>query len=112
MRIKSEKFFHVKPENLNCAQSVLKGFQNELNIEQSKIDDFRAFGGGRAPEGVCGALFAAEILLLERGKSSVKAEFAKQAGDITCYEIKKNAKTSCIQCVKIADEFLANKLEI
>ncbi|MCL1868194.1 MAG: C-GCAxxG-C-C family protein [Paludibacter sp.] len=112
MRTTSEKFFHIKPENLNCAQSVLKGFHNELNIEQNEIDDFRAFGGGRAPEGLCGALFAAETLLAHRGKSSIRAEFAKQAGDITCFKIKKNAKTSCNQCVKIADELLAKKLEI
>jgi hypothetical protein len=106
MRTKSEQFFHAKPENFNCAQAVLKGFQNELNISQEKIDSFRAFGGGRAPEGLCGALFAAETLLAESGKPSVREEFAAEAGDITCRGIKTGTKTSCLQCAQIADKLL------
>lgn len=111
-RIKSETFFHAKPENLNCAQSVLKGFQQELSIPQSRIDDFRAFGGGRARGGLCGALYAAETLLTERGKLSVLQQFRDKAGGIACREIKRDAKTPCMQCVSIADELLEQNLNI
>jgi len=109
-RTKSEDFFHQKPENLNCAQSVLKGFQTELNIPESKISDFKAYGGGRASGGICGALYAADILLAEQGKKSVKQEFEETVGGIFCLQIKKEAKTSCKQCVKIADELLEKYL--
>ncbi|MDR2475846.1 MAG: redox-active protein [Bacteroidales bacterium] len=110
VRIRSDTYFHVKPENLNCAQSILKGFESELTISPSRIDEFRAYGGGRAKNGLCGALYAVETLLKEQGKPSVLEKFNTLAGDITCKAIKKNAKTSCLQCVKIADELLENGL--
>lgn len=68
-RISSEKYFHVLPQNLNCAQAVLKGFQNEFQISEKEIEEYRAWGGGRAEGGVCGALFAAERLLRLTRKS-------------------------------------------
>ena len=40
-------FFHAE-DNLNCAQSVLKYF----DAPAAQIAEFKAFGGGRAPEGL------------------------------------------------------------
>ena len=37
-------------ERLNCAQSILKGYQDEFEIPEEQINEFRAFGGGRAEE--------------------------------------------------------------
>lgn len=110
-RTKSEKYFHVKPENLNCAQSILKGFQNELSVPENLIEEFRACGGGRAANGVCGALHAAEHLLEKANKDSIKNEFEKEIGAITCIEIKREKKTACETCVRIADELLEKKLK-
>ena len=103
-RTKSEKFFHQKPENWNCAQSILKGFQQELNIPESRIVEFKAFGGGRAPNGICGALYAADILMKEQGKNSIEQEFNEKVGGTLCLQIKRETKTSCKDCVAIADE--------
>ena len=102
----SENYFHAEPEKLNCAQAILKGFQQTFNVPDSRIAEFKLWGGGRAPEGICGALFAAEILLAEQGKPSIKEEFKKKVGNIDCRSIKRINKTSCRDCVRIADELL------
>ena len=87
-RIKSEQYFHVLPEKLNCAQAILKGFQQEFNISEQEIEEYRAFGGGRTPSGICGALFSAERLLSQAGKSGITTEFNALIGETHCLAIK------------------------
>jgi len=107
--IKSEDYFHSLPENLNCAQAILKGFQKEFDITDQEIEEYRAWGGGRAEGGMCGALFAAERLLLQIGKKSVVEEFNKKAGGLLCSEIKEKQFT-CTKYVRIADELVKKNL--
>ena len=109
-RKKSSPHFHTPPEKLNCAQAVLKGFQQEFSIADQEIEDYRAWGGGRAEGGMCGALFAAERLLRQAGKASVAAEFAGLAGDTGCVNIKKG-KFPCVDCVRVADELVEKRME-
>ena len=97
-RIKSENYFHAEPEKLNCAQSILKGFQKEFGIDDSTVAQFRAWGGGRV-EG-------ANYLLEKRGLPKINAEFTQRAGAERCIDIKKENKTPCVTCVKIADEII------
>ena len=108
-RIKSEEYFHVLPEKLNCSQAILKGFQKEFDITDQEIEEFRAWGGGRAEGGVCGALFAAEHLLRQIGKKSVVGEFYKKAGGVLCSDIKEKQFT-CAEYVCIADELVQKNL--
>lgn len=107
--IKSEDYFHSLPENLNCAQAILKGFQKEFDITDQEIEEYRAWGGGRAEGGMCGALFAAERLLRQIGKKSVVEEFNKKAGGLLCSEIKEKQFT-CTKYVRIADELVQKNL--
>jgi len=107
--IKSEDYFHSLPENLNCAQAILKGFQKEFDITDQEIEEYRAWGGGRAEGGMCGALFAAERLLRQIGKKSVVEEFNKKAGGLLCSEIKEKQFT-CTKYVRIADELVKKNL--
>jgi len=109
-RIKSELYFHILPENLNCAQAVLKGFQQEFKISNQEIDESRALGGGRAQEGICGALFSAERLLRQAGKAGITEEFNRIVGKTNCLDIK-DTKFPCIECVRIADELVENKMK-
>lgn len=108
-RIKSDVYFHLLPENLNCAQSVLKGFQNEFKISDQEIDDYRAWGGGRAEGGVCGAIFSAERLLRESGKASVLEAFRMKAGGLLCTELK-DKNFTCAEYVRMADELIEETL--
>ena len=108
-RAKSDEYFHVLPEKLNCAQSVLKGFQNEFNISNLEIEEYRAWGGGRVKGGMCGALFAAERILRQAGKESVVEEFRQKAGGLLCSEIKEKQFT-CAEYVRMADELIEENL--
>ena len=108
-RTKSDKYFHLLPENLNCAQSVLKGFQPEFKVPNKEIEEFRAWGGGRAEGGMCGALYAAERLLHHIGKESVAEEFRQKAGGLLCTEIK-DKQFSCAEYVRMADELVAKAI--
>lgn len=108
-RLQSDHYFHTQPGNLNCAQSVLKGFQKEFSISDLEIEEYRAWGGGRADGGVCGALFAAERLLRQIGKESVTEEFRKLAGGDLCSELKEKQFT-CAEYVRMADELVQKNL--
>jgi len=108
-RIKSELFFHTPPHNLNCAQAILKGFQKEFDITDKEIEEYRAWGGGRAEGGICGALFSAERLLRQAGKPSITEEFNISAGETHCLEIKA-INFPCIDCIRLADELLKERL--
>ncbi len=109
-RIKSEEYFHVMPEKLNCAQAILKGFQKEFNITDQEIEEYRAWGGGRAQEGICGALFSAERLLKQAGKSDITEEFNSTIGEVHCLPIKA-LKYHCIDCVSLADELIEKRMK-
>ncbi len=109
-RINSDQYFHTLPENLNCAQAVLKGFQKEFQITDQEIEDYRAWGGGRAEGGMCGALYSAERLLRQAVKESAIEEFRQITGSILCSDIKEK-KFTCLELVRIADELLEKKLK-
>jgi hypothetical protein len=110
MRKKSEEYFHVLPENLNCAQAVLKGFQNEFNISDAEIEEYRVWGGGRAKGGICGAVFSADRLLCQTGKESIAEEFRQRTGSILCSDIKEK-KFTCLELVRLADELIEKRLK-
>lgn len=84
----------------NCAQSVLMAF----GIEEKVIIDFQSQGSGRAPGGWCGAASAAAFLL--NNKQSIETDFIDKAGSVTCRDIRKLKKLSCIGCVELATELV------
>jgi hypothetical protein len=108
-RLNSYHYFHAQPENLNCAQAILKGFQKEFEISNQEIEEYRAWGGGRAEGGMCGALFAAERLLRQIGKESVIEDFRQKTGSVLCADIKAKQFT-CAEYVRIADELVEKSL--
>ncbi len=110
IRITAESYFHTAPENYNCAQAILKGFEQEFSVDKAQIDAFRAFGGGRTPLGICGALFAAQQLAPQYA-DNLQTEFIKQCGSASCREMKQQRKVSCEECVKTADRLLTEMLK-
>lgn len=95
--------FH-KQRGVNCAQAVLKGFQERLGLSEDQIDQASVWGGGKAPEGTCGALYAASRLLDERQIGELSEDFMQQAGSTKCREIRTINKLKCSQCVQLAAE--------
>ena len=97
-------------ERLNCAQSVLKGFQAVFNIPEERIAEAKAHGGGRAESGRCGALHSALSLTEDNEvKLRMACAFSEVAGAESCREIKRIGKLKCADCVKLAAQLLAKK---
>ena len=104
----SDKFHGV--EKYNCAQAVLKFFETHPAVSPDKIEEFKQFGGGRAPEGVCGALYAAgHVLNNEKLLAELKETFKREAGSCCCREIKEAGRLSCAECVDLAADFCSKK---
>jgi hypothetical protein len=94
-------------ERLNCAQSILKAFGYKKDMTENEIEVARAFGGGRADGGVCGALHAALLLLDGPAKKKwLRDTFAEHAGSEKCREIRAKKIITCGRCVELAAELL------
>ena len=85
--------FREPPCSYNCAQTVCAAFGRDDLLEQMK-----ACGGGRAPEGTCGALYAAMTLVPERAEAFAAA-FRKANGSSLCRELKGTHRVPCQTCV-------------
>ncbi|MFZ5988906.1 MAG: C-GCAxxG-C-C family (seleno)protein [Bacillota bacterium] len=98
-------------KRLNCAQAVICAFKEKYNLDEDIVGSFDAYGGGRAPEGVCGAYYAVKYIM-EKGimagrVSEFEQYFIEHAGAVKCIEIKSAKKLSCVGCVERSSEFLA-----
>jgi hypothetical protein len=101
-RKRADKYFHAPPENLNCAQAILKAFSTEFNISAQEIANYQIHGGGRAPGGICGALFAVQQLLGETKAEELATEFQQEFGTLDCLELKQ-LNIPCADFVAFAD---------
>ena len=102
------KVFRQPPDRLNCAQSVLHAWREVFGDTAIKVADLKPFGAGRAPEGLCGAVYAACLLAPNRA-DELKAVFALRVGSLYCKEIRAAKKHPCADCVAQAAELLAGK---
>lgn len=87
----------------NCAQTICAAFGREDLLESMKT-----CGGGRAPEGTCGALYGAlQVAPAEQG-DAIKAAFAAELGGTRCDELKSACRVPCRTCVQTAARLLAD----
>jgi hypothetical protein len=87
----------------NCAQAVLKAYAPQIGLGDSCLEKLSRFGNGLAPEGECGALFAAKSILQDpAAKKKTEEEFIRAAGSTKCREIRKIRIFTCNQCVQMA----------
>ncbi|WP_298772317.1 hypothetical protein [uncultured Fibrobacter sp.] len=103
------KNYHAEKRG-NCAMSVAYGFaRSKGKTEEESLtfaEQFRNFGGGRAPDGYCGALHAAKTLCPARA-DNIEQLFKEGAQGCTrCKEIRPQAIISCNRCVELAGEAL------
>jgi hypothetical protein len=101
--------FRRPPERLNCAQSVLYGYQKVSGDTTLSLSDMRAFGGGHAPDGLCGALYAACAVAPAKA-DRLKARFAENTGSLFCKELRKTDGHACNVCVSEAAQLLEAEL--
>lgn len=88
----------------NCAQSVASAWHEKTSRNAGLSDLLSGCGGGRAPEGVCGALHAAQVILGGEAASVIVAdEFRKASGGyVRCRDIRSAGKLPCTGCVEVA----------
>jgi len=102
------KVFRQPPDRLNCAQSVLHAWREVFGETTITVAELKPAGAGRAPEGLCGAIYAACLLAPDRAEE-LKAAFAGRVGSLFCKEIRAAKKHPCADCVAEAAELLAGK---
>ena len=97
-------------QKLNCAQSVIKAFEDRFHVSEEEFRKFAGYGGGGAPEGLCGAYCAAKHILEQHHpeKTAEFEEFFRSAagGTLKCKEIRGLRKLSCLGCVEKSAEFV------
>lgn len=90
-------------ERNNCAQAVLHAYAEAAGVDRTCVERFACMGSGGAPEGECGALFAAKSLLVDaRARQILHDTFTRAAGFAACREIRRAKKLACRQCVELA----------
>lgn len=98
--------FHQLPWRHNCAQAVAFA-----HGDADMVAAMAHCGGGRAPEGMCGALYAAMLCCPDRAEQ-LRKEFAlATGGHLTCADIKRQAHIACERCVQLADALVSETRE-
>ncbi len=98
-------FFRTDPYRYNCAQSICAAFGRD-----DLLESLGSCGSGKAPDGVCGALFGALQIIPGHRHKAVMEAFVQATGAIHCLQLKKECKVPCQQCVTIAQELVAREL--
>lgn len=98
--------FREPPYMYNCAQTICAAFGREDLLEAMK-----SCGGGKAPEGTCGALYAAMTLAGDNA-ACVKEAFCAKHGACTCRDLKGGTpRVACQDCVATAAKLLEQLAE-
>lgn len=102
--------FRTPPYRHNCAQAVAYKYAALLGITpEEALERFAGCAAGRAPGGVCGALFAAREAMPEKA-GEIDREFKEATnGYTTCADIKGLSGTPCPVCVDTIDRLLERK---
>ncbi len=101
---KALELFSAIPRQHNCAQSVACGCgRSDLQ------EELRSCGGGMAPGGLCGAIYAAGQMIPEH-KAEMERDFIAKLGSGQCAVLKKELHVPCTACVALAAE-LAEQYE-
>ena len=109
MKNHAPEHFRRPPEPLNCAQAVLYAYQKVSGDVALSISDMKAFGGGRAPGGLCGALHAACAVVPGKAES-LKVRFAEITGSVLCREMRAANRHACEVCVSESAQLLEREL--
>ncbi len=91
----------------NCAQSVAYAWGSMFRGGRGAEELFAGCGVGRAPGGLCGALFASCELAGARAAEAIRQSFAERTGGHqTCEAIRAAKIMPCSECVGLAAELL------
>lgn len=106
----AKKHFNNKKQYHNCTQAILRAYQAEFNISDELITECKTKGGSHSTNGMCGALFAA-CLLLEKDKEMVIKiidKFIAKFGSTKCPDLRHKERELCSEYVEFV-ALLVNK---
>lgn len=95
----------------NCAEAVAEAWQKVSGRDPELQENLSKCGSGRAPQGLCGAIYAAQLVSDEGQKAELTDRFADAAGSLVCREIRSMKKLSCTACVELAATLLEENLQ-
>jgi len=101
---KALQFFRKPPLRLNCAQAVAYGCGRE-----DLLEELGNCGTGKAPGGLCGAIFCAMKIAGETDSKAVGEEFEKKLGACHCAKLKQDLHIPCPDCVACAVEIIEKR---
>ena len=105
---KAVDVFRKPPHRLNCAQAVAHAWAQDTAASQIAITEHAAHGSGKAPEGMCGALYAAFQVAKQQGRKTehLHKGFASIHGHTACSELR-SRRVACEACVRSAADLVA-----
>ena len=86
----------------NCARAVSDACSANYPLDSAELARLNSCGGGRAPRGVCGALYTAELIASKyhaESAGSIGARFETLSGSVFCHQIRSTGRIPCAQCV-------------
>lgn len=101
---KALQYFRKPPLRLNCAQAVAYGCGRE-----DLLEELNNCGTGKAPDGLCGAVFCTMKIAGESAADAVKEEFEKKLGACKCLQLKQECHVPCPDCVACAVEIIERR---
>jgi len=103
---KAASEYHLQRRG-NCAQSVAFAWGSKYPGGRGVEEVFAGCGAGRAPGGLCGALYASCELAGAHAAEAIKRSFAERTGGHqTCKDIRASRALPCSECVELAAELL------
>ncbi len=98
---KAVQVFRKPPHRLNCAQAVAHAWAADESSANAAIAEHADHGGGNAPDGECGALYAACQVAARRGgdPENLRRRFAAVHGHTACHELRAR-RVACAECVR------------
>lgn len=103
------RVFRQPPRRLNCAQAVAHAWASDEAAARRETDGLIGHGGGGAPSGECGALYAACQIAMRQGSDpeAVRRRFAAVHGVTTCHELRAQ-RVACAECVRTAADLVSD----
>ncbi len=95
---------------LGCAQSVAEALREPFGLDDDLVQAMAGATGGRAPSGLCGAVYAALRVAGEKAphkKQEIEDFFKKEAGGVTCRDIRSRRQLMCADCVEKAAQIMS-----
>lgn len=91
---KALSMFRTEPYRYNCVQTVC-AVLGRMDL----VESLSPYSGGRAPDGLCGALYGALQASPEERRPEILKCFVDRLGYSRCRELKREGQVPCAECV-------------